>query len=269
MNTSDVTIESKINVPIDTLIKALVEAHINVSINSLIKALTNANINIVNEKSVDISKNIPVVLKTEIANDIDPKINYVDVSTGISPPSSEISNDNSYLLSQIPQEESSYELSNVIEEVLNYIKNRQESLIEPEEPLVETSMEPLVKQQEPKIEQQEPLMEPLVKQQEPKIEPEEPLVEPLMEPLIEPNEDKPSESIKKPFIEIPSPKTFEPLPQIPPTPIAIQSRVYYQPFLVPHPLPPHPLLPQQILHYHHYILMPIIQPIIQYIPQHF
>jgi hypothetical protein len=237
MNNSDLTIESKINVPIDTLIKALVEAHINISINSLIKALTNANINIVNEKSVDISKNIPVILKTEIANDIEPKINYIDASTGISPPLSEISNDNSYLLSQIPQEESSDELSNVIEEALNYIKNRQESLIEPEEPLVE--------------------------QQKPSIEPEEQLVE-QQEPLIEPKEDKPSESIKKPFIEIPSPKTFEPLLQISPTPRAIQSRVYYQPFLVPHPL-----LPQQILHYHHYILMPIIQPIIQYIPQHF
>ena len=234
MNTSNVTIESKINVPIDTLIKALVEAHLNVSINSLIKALTNANINIVNEKSVDISKNIPVVLKTEIANDIEPKINYIDASTGISPPSTEISNDNSYLLSQIPQEESSDELSNVIEEALNYIKNRQEPLVEPVEP-------------------EEPSMEPLLKSEEPK-------------------EDKPSESIKKPFIEIPSPKAFESLPQIPPTPRAIQSRVYYQPLLVPHPQPPppppSPLPPQQILHYHHYILMPIIQPIIQYIPQY-
>jgi len=221
MNTPDVTIKSKINVPIDTLIKALFEAHVNIYINSLIKALTNANINIVNEKSVDISKNIPVVLKTEIANDIEPKINYVDASTGISPPSSGISNDNSYLLSQIPQEESSDELSNIIEEALNYIKNREESSIEPEEPKIE--------------------------------------------PLIEPKEDKPSESIKKPFIEIPSPKVFEPLPQIPPTPRAIQSRVYYKPFLVHHPHLP----PQQILHYHHYILIPIIQPIIQYIPQHF
>ena len=216
MNTSDdVTIKSKINVPIDTLIKALFEAHVNIYINSL----TNANINIVNEKSVDISKNIPVVLKTEIANDIEPKINYVDSSTGISPPSSEISNDNSYLLSQIPKEESSDELSNVIEEALNYIKNHQEQLIEPE------------------VEQQEP--------------------------LIEPKKDKPSESIKKPFIEIPSSKAFELLPQIHLTPRAIQSRVYYQQFLVPHPLPH-----QQILHYHHYILMPIIQPIIQYTPQY-
>jgi hypothetical protein len=29
--------ENKINVPVDTLIKALVEAHVNISINSLIK----------------------------------------------------------------------------------------------------------------------------------------------------------------------------------------------------------------------------------------
>ena len=222
MNTSDVTIESKINVPFDTLIKALVEAHVNISINSLITALTNANVNIINEKSVDISKNIPVVLKTEIAN------NYVDVSTGVSPPSTEIVEDNSYLLSSIPQEQSinNDDFSNVIEEALKYIKNRQEPLVEP---LVEV---------------------------------EEPLVE-VEEQVVEPKEDKPSESIKKPVIEIPSPKAFEPLPEIPPTPRAIQSRVYYQPYLIPRPPPP----PPQILHYHHYIIQPIIQPIIQYIPQ--
>lgn len=228
MNTSDVTIESKINVPFDTLIKALVEAHVNISINSLITALTNANVNIINEKSVDISKNIPVVLKTEIANDIEPKNNYVDASTGVSPPSTEIVEDNSYLLSSIPQEQSinNDDFSNVIEEALKYIKNRQEPLVEVEEPLVE------------------------------------PLVE-VEEQVVEPKEDKPSESIKKPVIEIPSPKAFEPLPEIPPTPRAIQSRVYYQPYLIPRPPPP----PPQILHYHHYIIQPIIQPIIQYIPQ--
>jgi len=240
MNTSDVTIESKINVPFDTLIKALVEAHVNISINSLITALTNANVNIINEKSVDISKNIPVVLKTEIAN------NYVDVSTGVSPPSTEIVEDNSYLLSSIPQEQSinNDDFSNVIEEALKYIKNRQEPLVEP-----------LVEVEEPLVEVEEPLVEPLV-------EVEEPLVE-VEEQVVEPKEDKPSESIKKPVIEIPSPKAFEPLPEIPPTPRAIQSRVYYQPYLIPRPPPP----PPQILHYHHYIIQPIIQPIIQYIPQ--
>ena len=117
--------------------------YVNISINSLIKALSDANINIIkNEKSVDISKNVPVVLKTEIANDIEPKNNYVDTATGISPPSSDIVEDDiSYSLQEQESEQQPIndEFTNVIEEALNYIKQKQSN----EEPLEDEPSEPI------------------------------------------------------------------------------------------------------------------------------
>ena len=133
--------ENKINVPVDTLIKALVDAHVNISINSLIKALSDANINVMkNERSVDISKNVPVVLKTEIANDIEPKNNYVDTATGISPPSSDIvEEDISYSLPEPEQQQVNDDFSDVISEALNYINQKQSN----QEPLEDEPSEPI------------------------------------------------------------------------------------------------------------------------------
>jgi hypothetical protein len=208
---STTTEDSKINIPVETLVKALVEAHVNVSINSLIKALADANINVVNknDKPVDISKNIPIVLKTEIANDIEPKANYVDTATGISPPLTENIQDSTFLLNGNDQIDST-ELSNVITEALNSIKQRKSPVSQ------------------------------------------------------EPPEDIPSEQIKRPVIDIPSPKPYHPSPQLPPQspriplpPPPQPQQVYYQ----------HQQLPPQYLHPIRYIIQPIIQPIIQYVHQ--
>ena len=189
--------ENKINVPVDTLIKALVEAHVNISINSLIKALSDANINVVkNEKSVDISKNVPVVLKTEIANEIDVKNNYIDTATGISPPSSDIVEDEiSYSLPE--QQPINDEFSIVIEEALNYIKKNQSN----EAPLEDEPSEPVKTPLVIEIpEPQQPQPEPQQQPQQPQPEPQQP--------------------------QIP-----------PPTPRAIERQVYYQPLIVPQPQP--------------------------------
>jgi hypothetical protein len=194
--------ENKINVPVETLIKALVEAHVNISINSLIKALSDANINVVkNERSVDISKNVPVVLKTEIANDIEPKNNYIDTATGISPPSSDvIEEDISYLLPELevepeqsqPQEQVNDEFSDVITEALNYIKQKQSN--------------------------QEPLED----------EPSEPIKQPL---VIEIPSPKSLETQPQPQIP-PTPRAVQPEIQK-----SVERQVYYHQVLVPQPQP--------------------------------
>jgi len=189
--------EPKINVPVDTLIKALVEAHVNISINSLIKALSDANINIINDKSVDISKNIPVVKP----NDIEPKNNYIDTATSTSSPSVEASVDTPLVVpslqeAPIENQTKEQEINDVIFEAINNLKKHQS-----------------------------------------------------------PIEDEPS--YIKPTIEIPEPPSqpSQPLPSSTPIPTTtttrIRSHIYYQPILIPQPIP---------VHY-------IIQPIIQMIPQ--
>jgi hypothetical protein len=198
--------EPKINVPVDTLIKALVEAHVNISINSLIKALSDANINIINDKSVDISKNIPVV-KSNDANDIEPKNNYIDTATSTSPQSVEATDDTQLVvppLEEVPIESQikEQEVNDVIFEAINNLKKQQQAPELPQMPVEDEAS-----YQKPTIEIPEPPQQP-------------------SQPEQAPEPDQPS----------------QPLP--PSTPISttttrIRERIYYQPILIPQPFPVH------------------------------